>query len=485
MTIFALKNNIIMWFGGFFVKYLYKSNSGFFSGLFGSIYGCRLSRVELDELIELRLSRLLSFAINNTRFYSELLCDNSSGLQLLRKFRPVDKECARNNFHSLVSNGLCYITDFDEFLNLYKNGIFVGQRLVLSTTSGTTGGRSFFLNSFSEINFLKGIVISRNISACHGWWSFLSGFRFRRFRMMFIVPDTGPFITHQLPNVGSFFSKILFNISVVSIFESSFDLLEHASNFKPDYIHAYPSILSKIVDASESSGVVISPDFVSMSSEPLNSHTNQKLKKYFAKAKFMESYSATEMLAIASRCSFGQFHLNEDYCYIELYKYSGEPCLDGDYCDYFLLTNFVNLSNPVIRRVISDRLCFVDAPCGCGSKFRIISIEGRTDDYIVLRNFDGDEVRIPPIPFEISCMQIQGLHSFQVVQNSIESITIYFESPPGKKEIIASEVVNNVNKLIDVGSISGVFCVVNAIWVDEIPRSSSGKFRQIISNVDL
>jgi phenylacetate-coenzyme A ligase PaaK-like adenylate-forming protein len=112
-------------------------------------------------------------------------------------------------------------------------------------------------------------------------------------------------------------------------------------------------------------------------------------------------YAATETGGIAAEC--GQhhgMHLFEDLVIPEVVDDDYRPVPPGQPGDRLLVTVLFSRTIPLIRYEMTDRVRLAARPCPCGLPFRLVeSIEGRTDDVLVLPATAGGTVRIHPVVF--------------------------------------------------------------------------------------
>ena len=102
-----------------------------------------------------------------------------------------------------------------------------------------------------------------------------------------------------------------------------------------------------------------------------------------------EIYQATEGF-LASSCTLGVLHLNEEYVHVE------PLWLDPEQRRFVpVITDFSRFTQPVVRYRLDDILVASGTPCACGSATRAIErIEGRCDDLLTLPGTDGAGVPV-------------------------------------------------------------------------------------------
>ena len=133
-------------------------------------------------------------------------------------------------------------------------------------------------------------------------------------------------------------------------------------------------------------------------------------------AKVIEIYQASEG-QMASACSYGNLHINEDLVYVELFDEQGRQVNEPNKVASMIITNLVNYVQPLIRYQMNDMIRLGNT-CGCGSCFRVIdTIVGRSDDVFYFQNKQSQRVPIyPDILSRWIITATDNLLEFQVIQ---------------------------------------------------------------------
>ena len=138
----------------------------------------------------------------------------------------------------------------------------------------------------------------------------------------------------------------------------------------------------------------------------------------------LESYGASEFLALAAECPAGRLHLNEDWAILECVDEHHRPVPRGEVGATTLLTNLANHVQPIIRYDISDRVRIAAAPCACGSLLPTIEVEGRVDDTLTLLTREGREVPLLPLALATVLEEEGGICDFQLVCRGPRSLQL-------------------------------------------------------------
>ena len=183
-------------------------------------------------------------------------------------------------------------------------------------------------------------------------------------------------------------------------------------------IVAQPSVLLMIAAAVKEGRLDISPEKVISIAEVLEKRDEEYLKKVLGLDVIHQVYQCTEG-CLATTCSCGRLHLNEDIVYIEK-----EYIDDRRFVP--VITDLERTSQPIIRYRLNDILVEDKKRCECGLIFTpLIEIEGREDDVFIFAGKDENEISIFP-DFIRRCILFAGnITDYRIVQEKDSSITVY------------------------------------------------------------
>jgi phenylacetate-CoA ligase len=176
------------------------------------------------------------------------------------------------------------------------------------------------------------------------------------------------------------------------------------------------------------------------------------------------------MVVFASECERGTLHLHPEYGITEVLSHGkdaqvGEP---GE----LICTGFQNWAMPLIRYEIGDTAIRSDSTCSCGRHFPSLkTVIGRIDDTIVTP--DGRHVgRLDPI-----FKGVGGIKETQIVQERVDYLIVRMVRGQGFEPKMAQAVIDELKKRV------GERVTVELVYLDQIERSSTGKFRSVVSRV--
>jgi phenylacetate-CoA ligase len=260
----------------------------------------------------------------------------------------------------------------------------------------------------------------------------------------------------------------------VPVYESLDSQLDQLCRLQPDFLLGYPSALRPIAEAVKARGEGrIRPRVVCTSAEILDRDTRQVIETAFG-VPALDLYSSVEFGNIAWQCPHsGARHINADSLIVEVVRADGSKAAPGE-TGTLVCTDLDSRAMPFIRYAVGDLGTLTDVACECGIAFPTMGpVEGRMVDRI--RRPDG--VVFSPYEFTCSLERVQGIVQYQVIQETLEKLTVRLVPGNGFGPAATDEVLARCH------SILGEDMAVTVQVVDSIPREPSGKFRVIKSEI--
>ena len=201
-------------------------------------------------------------------------------------------------------------------------------------------------------------------------------------------------------------------------------------------------------------------------------HQRAEIEKAFS-CRLMDWYGASEMVANIVQCEQGSYHIRPEYGVVEVLKADGSPALPGEE-GTLVGTGLNNRAMPLIRYRVGDNVVRRAGICPCGRGGDLVEkITGRVEDVIVTP--DGRWLTRLDHIFK----GIHGVEEAQLVQEVPAELRIRLVRKPefgphDEQEILAnlrSRLGNEINLKFE--------------YLDQIPRTKSGKFRFVVSRVPL
>lgn len=188
-------------------------------------------------------------------------------------------------------------------------------------------------------------------------------------------------------------------------------------------------------------------------------------------------YGSREVSDIAGECEVHRgLHVFPWGSYVEIVDDEGERVPSGTEGN-ILVTCVSNYAMPLIRYQIGDRgILSPETTCSCGRRGQILKeISGRNDDIFMTR--DGTQIEggyfgvlLYSRPWVLQC---------QVIQKSYTSIL--FKIRRSEHGYVPDELAEIISKT---RLVMGEECQVDFEFVEDIPKSPSGKYRYILSEVN-
>ncbi|MFA5070032.1 MAG: hypothetical protein WC528_02020 [Patescibacteria group bacterium] len=234
--------------------------------------------------------------------------------------------------------------------------------------------------------------------------------------------------------------------------------------FRPKSLLGYTSCLIEFAKYIQANNLIV-PGLCSVISgaETLYPWQRELLEKVF-KCTVFDRYGGRDSGAIAAECPENHsLHLNENLLY-------AENTVDGN----ILITDLWNYGMPFIRYNTEDLGEIGNQICACGRQSRLmLNLKGRVHDMLLT----PDGRKVPGEFFPHLFKDVGSVKKFQVVQYSRDKLYIRIVKD---KNIFNDRDIEYLKTHISdyFGNVS-----LNFEYVDEIPKSSSGKHRFTILNI--
>lgn len=333
-------------------------------------------------------------------------------------------------------------------------------KLVRKTTSGTTGsGLQFYATKQSE-------------QERHAvWWRFRNhhGIDMDECCGVFsgnpIVParqKTAPFWRVNFFERQILFSSFHLNKGNIR------DYVRYLNKKKLRWLHGYPSVLALMASLIKSANTALNykPAWITTSSESLLDHQREVIQQVLG-AEPIDMYGQAEGVANISQCTYGNYHVDEDFSYVEFL-----PTRKKD--EYKIVgTNFNNKVFPLLRYDTGDIAIIKESRCNCSKPGRVVNeIKGREEDYLVLK--DGTKIGRLDHLFK----DLGWVREAQLIQEEKGKVRIKINA----SSRYSSEDEKKIEKAIRDrmgGRIDYQF-----EYVDHIEKSESGKFQFVVSHLN-
>ncbi len=439
---------------------------------------------QIERVRQQRLRRVLA-AASRTALYRPHISASGAAAGALDDVPPVTKQTFVERLADTITDAglseralLRFVRDED------RAGTLLNDEYLVAVTSGTTGQVGIFVNNLESWSMTRGLTFARIFQHALRKRDTLRSLVRGKTRMTFVVANRGHFMSALLAMRVPALGRLFVTPQVLSIDMPLGAIVDELNRTRPHLLHSYATVLELLAAEQRRGALRIAPDVITSGSEPLTLSCRAALLDAFPGAKLVETYAATECVPMATSCSHGHLHVNEDACILEPADADGHPVTKGGVSSTVLVTNLLNTAQPLVRYVLTDQLEFLDGQCECKSPFGRVRVHGRTDDTIFLRGGDDMWQAHPPIPFEILFLRVPGLLQYQlqhIRQNNLK--VLFVTEKGGSASRVASFVDDKMGQYLrEHGLYDEVTYTLEQ--VAEIPRQERGhKMRQIISHV--
>jgi len=376
----------------------------------------RLPSAALRVLQQERLERIVRHAAVHSPLYRELYRGIDLGRPIDQaKLPTIDKSALMERFDEWVTDPRIRLSDLEAHVaSLRGDDLFLDEYRACAT-GGTSGRRCIFL--FSRAEWVTALAGGLRWSALSGTTPRLP--RLRVANVMAVHP------LHMTARFGLTIDVGAHRLRRLDARRPVQELAAELGAFRPDALTGYPSVLALLADEQLAGRLRIAPRVVTTSSEVRTPEMEQRIAAAWGVVPF-NVYASTETGLIAGDCDrHAGLHVFEDYVLLEAVDADGRPVPDGKPAHRVLLTNLWNRTQPVIRYELSDLVTIDSRRCDCGRTFRrLVALDGRSDDVLLLPARDGREVAVHPLAIRSPFAALAEVRQYQVVYDGQLAVRI-------------------------------------------------------------
>ena len=247
--------------------------------------------------------------------------------------------------------------------------------------------------------------------------------------------------------------------------------------FRPTMLFGYPSSISLIAKHAEKRGQIMNDLGIKVAfvtSERLYDHQRDEISRVFG-CPVANGYGGRDAGFIAHQCPHGGMHITAEDIIVEIVDQTGNVVPSGT-AGEVVVTHLSTSEFPFIRYRTGDVAVLSDTHCECGRGLPVLQeIQGRSTDFVVAEN--GTVMHGLAVIYPIR--DIKGIAAFKVTQHSTLHTVVQIvpdeNCPADAEAIITAGVLNRLGNNVK----------VEVERVSEILPEKSGKFRYIVSHVDI
>jgi len=235
------------------------------------------------------------------------------------------------------------------------------------------------------------------------------------------------------------------------------------------YFAGYPSGLYLFSTYLLDNGLKLAhpPKMTVTGSETLLPHQRRIIQQAF-ETRVTDQYGASENCGNISECEYHNYHVDMEFGIIEFLPLPGMP----DHVRRIVCTGLTNPAMPLIRYNIGDIATLSYAKCPCGRQAPLVEkIDGRIESYIITP--DGRYLGRLDFLFK----NTDAIEEAQLWQDALHHVTVKIVRSPHFGTKHEKALIEELRKYL------GSEIRIELEYLDEIPRDSNGKFRQIVSTV--
>lgn len=269
------------------------------------------------------------------------------------------------------------------------------------------------------------------------------------------------------------------NMLWMSSFHLSEDYLPHHFKklrmFSPAAIEGYPSTVYILARYLKSIGQKFPVKAVFTSSETLLPQQRTLIEESF-QAPVYDFYGMAERVAFAGQCAEAhEYHLGFEYAVNEVVGTDGNPLKPGN-DGYLVGTSLLNYGMPFIRYRSSDITSINTEQCTCGRYMpRFRGITTKDEDIVVTPEGKLVSSSVLTHPFK----PLDAIQESQIIQERIDFLRIKIVRREDYNDKDSAHLISALHERV------GANMHIELEFVENIPRTKSGKFRWVISKVPL
>ncbi|MCP5278979.1 MAG: phenylacetate--CoA ligase family protein [Thiobacillus sp.] len=234
--------------------------------------------------------------------------------------------------------------------------------------------------------------------------------------------------------------------------------------WRPALIYGYASALAELAHFVLDRKMVMPDSLIGVySTAEMLDDSQRPLMEQAYGCKVFNQYGCREVPNIAWECRHGRMHVMADLVLLESVPMEGE--------DRLLVTSLTNRIMPFIRYDLGDAGRLLEEACDCGSPFPLMEM-GMCRRNDLIRTPSGK--RVHPAWFNRQLYGLTQIRQYQWVQAAPERMVLNVVCPHRLEAGTVASMMENLRREVDPAM------VLDVRYLDEIPRTASGKHRFVI-----
>ena len=257
--------------------------------------------------------------------------------------------------------------------------------------------------------------------------------------------------------------------------ENLVSYFEVLREFKPSVMDGYPSSLYVLAKVLLKRGETLPVKAVITSSETLYDFQREAIEAAF-QCRVFDYYAAAERVVFSVECDRHEgHHICEEYGITEICDDDGQPLPVGQE-GIMVGTSLHNIGMPMLRYRTTDRTAFKTHVCSCGRPLRLLEdVTTKAEDLLRLK----DGRLIPPSVLTHPFKPLDSIEGSQLVQTDLDRLVVRLIPRPEYSQRDADHLVRELKARL------GADMRIEIEQVERLERTSRGKFKWVISKVDL
>jgi len=417
------------------------------------------SREELEEYQMQQLEKLLNHAYENVPYYRRIFDERGlkpediQDFDDLKKLPYLTKEVIQNNLEDLIARN------------------YPRSKLQYSTTGGSTG-------------IPMGFYQDKNTAGSMEWAFMLIQWK----RVGFKIGDKSVVLRGnviQSANKEKFWeydsaNKNLILSSYHMTDKTLPDYIGKIREFRPDFIQAYPSVITILARFMKENNIKKSPSVKAIlcGSENLYSWQRKLLEEVF-RCRIYSWYGHTEKCCLAGECEKSNYyHIFPEYGYTELIGKDGNQINRENELGEIIATGFNNYVFPFIRYRTMDLAVLANGKCECGRNYSLLKkVEGRLQEFIVAN--DKSLITLTALIFAQHFDAFGKIKNMQLYQDCVGEVIVKIIPTNNFLKEDSNEIIKKMESVVG-GKIK-----VEVKIVDKIQRTQSGKYKFLIQKLPI